>query len=508
MAVNDIPWTGRGDAKMYMQSGNVTTTMKTSLATSSWDTFPWGIEADADGNMTLNGREADKFYLMSGAFSSTIKDSISTAAQTGSPLGPSEDGVNTTLIYATVLCLYSGKITTTVKTSLDITSVDGSVNGCSTFGTTTLVAATQFAKRYWLSGQFTTTIKDSSANIDGGEQAICHDGTDTNGIGSTANIIYVASGLFTTTVKSSISIAAIDTTPNGVSTNNVTGGRMPALDNTGDVVFDLPALWQNNPQTISLPQLTVWGGSGATGDVTLPAITMVAEGTPANVIVDITFPMPTVSSTATGMGGEVNLPQLTIVSSSNPGNNTIDLTLPQIVLTAGNFNRCTASLTMPRFTFETVAQQGTVENIEITMPMLTVNIQAGKTVDLELPVLSVVVSGQNGFVGTFNKSLPVPIVNVKASQTIIGTSYLSLPSPTFTTSLLTGVVSLTGGNRTLPTLILNAHAFRGENGDVAITLPVFSLTNEVALNPSGTFSNSLFALTLDAYADVHTNRFI
>jgi hypothetical protein len=252
----------------------------------------------------------------------------------------------------------------------------------------------------------------------------------------------------------------------------------------------------------NLPLLSVQAEGAPGAAFTLPSLSVAIQGGPG---ASLTLPILTVSATTPFANASVSLPGLSVFAGPARGS---DLTLPSPTVSAGQFVRGNISITLPRPTFITVVQQGTVENIDMTFPVLTLNASVGKKVELTLPQLSFAIEGKNGLLGTFSKSLPRVTVNVKASQNIIGTFGIPLPSPTFSTNLLTGTVSLSGGNRTLPIFSLNAHAYRGENGDVATTLPVLSLTTEVALNPSGTVSQSLFMLTLDAYADIHINRII
>jgi hypothetical protein len=169
---------------------------------------------------------------------------------------------------------------------------------------------------------------------------------------------------------------------------------------------------------------------------------------------------------------------------------------------------CTADIKLPKFTFYTVAQQGSVENIDINLPMMTLNAYSGHVVDLTVPSFVLSASGDNGFVATFSKDLPRLTINVKADQENIATFTNTLPQFSLDLSAVQGIVSTSTANRNIPVFILNAHAYRGENATGAFSLPILELTTEVALNPNGNFGLSLKMLTLDAYADVYTNRFI
>jgi hypothetical protein len=170
--------------------------------------------------------------------------------------------------------------------------------------------------------------------------------------------------------------------------------------------------------------------------------------------------------------------------------------------------RGNVSITLPRPTFYTVAQQGSVENIEIDIPMITLSAYSGHLVDMTVPSFTLAASGENGFVGTFTKSIGPLVVNVKASQENVATFTNALPQFSLDFSGLQGIVSTSTANRDIPMFILNAHAYKGNNADGSFSLPIVTLTTEVALNPSGDTDQSLLMITLDAYADSYTNRFI
>jgi hypothetical protein len=485
-------WVGKNNDKLFEQSGNFTSTVKVSIDISSVATSPSSISpSDNEDNITITNHSGNEFvFFLSGKFTTTVKTSVAMyPAHLYSNDGASCDEVNTLVggledqAEFSNLYIMSGKITSTVKESLQTDAwgvpKDVSNDGINTTWTTTDTF-------YWFSGQITTTVKDSYFFGTTDREGIGWDGTDTLSVGYSLDKLVRFSGRFTSTVKDSENIAAKDGSAEGIETSN----------------FNLK-LGVGNFVDITLPMV----GLTTMNVIVLPMMTVAAFDYNSYSFLD--FPAITLDTWAqVGNQAAVTLPIFTTTTFANPGNNTISLTLPMPTIEAGENIRCDGVINIPQLTLNTVAQQGDVQEFTISLPPFTLNASAGQKLEIALPVLMMEISGENGFLGTYDKKLPVPIVNVKASQNIIGTSYLSLPSPTFTTSLLTGVVSLTGGNRTLPTLLLNAHAFRGENGDVAITLPVLSLIVNTSDSPQGTFSNSLFALTLDAYADVHTNRVI
>jgi hypothetical protein len=262
-------------------------------------------------------------------------------------------------------------------------------------------------------------------------------------------------------------------------------------DNTGDVVFDMPLLWMNNPNTIQMPMLGVSSASGISGDMQLPLFGISAVGD---------------NGVSTG-DFDQSLPMLT-VSATILMSNDVDITLPLLTVSSEKFVRGNGTITLPRFKFNTVAQQGSVHEVELTLPVLALRAFSGHPVGLTLPQFTIVAEGDNGLVGTFIKSLPRLVVNVKADQENIATFINSLPQFNFNLTGLQGIVSTSVSNRNLPMLDINAHAYKGDNGDVDITLPALTLITEVALNPNADLSQTLLMLTLDAYADVYINRII
>jgi len=71
----NTPWCGSEANKLYLQSGQFSSTMKTSLAVGGVDLTPSGISYDGT-NTPWCGFEDDKLYLQSGQFSSTMKNSL------------------------------------------------------------------------------------------------------------------------------------------------------------------------------------------------------------------------------------------------------------------------------------------------------------------------------------------------------------------------------------------------------------------------------------------------
>ncbi len=504
----NIVWTGQQADKLYLQSGEVTSTIKTSQVFS----FAGPEDCSFDGTDSFLGDAGggEKFVKVSGKFTSTLKASLSMGSIDAAMFGMSTDTTSNMVAAGLVTNKHfylSGQFTTTVKTSINVSGTATSIHGISydRNGNTPWTSGNT-DHLYLNSGQFTSTVKDSEnvTTIDTLPSGLSFSGTNTPWIGSTDKKLYIQSGQFTSTLKDSELVSGVDATPRGLETDDFTA-RTSNPDATGDGAFSLPVLWMNNPNIIQFPILQVQAGGGATGVITLPIMTVVGTGTPADNIGTVTFPLMTVSGTASGPGAFINLP--IIVLSTAVIANSVAITLPLMTVSAEKFIRCNGDITLPRPTFFNVVQQGSVENISITLPGLALNAFSGIPVAITLPNLSLNAVGQSGIVGSYDRLLPRMTVSSQAKQEILGTFNVTLPSFSLDNNLLTGIVSL-ASTRNLPVLTLNAHAFRGENGDGAITLPTLTLSTLVALNPNGTFAQSLKMLTLDAYADVHINRII
>lgn len=96
MATTATPWTGTGDDKLYLQSGQFNSTLKTSLSVGAVDTVPEGISWDGT-NTPWVGSTDDKLYLTSGNFTSTIKTSLSVGAVDTTPRDIETNDVNSRL---------------------------------------------------------------------------------------------------------------------------------------------------------------------------------------------------------------------------------------------------------------------------------------------------------------------------------------------------------------------------------------------------------------------------
>ena len=214
------PWIGGEADKLYLQSGQFSSTLKTSRDISGIDSTPTGISYDGT-NTPWSGNGDEKLYIQSGQFSATIKTSIDIGSLAYTCYGISYDGTNTPWCtdtskanYVGRLYLQSGQISSTMKTSLTPNVGEGNYD-ISYDGTNT--PHCYIGKLVLQSGQFSSTIKDSLTVTS--PMGISYDGTNTpytkNGK------LYLQSGQFSSTMKTSLDASGIDNSSQGICTNDV-----------------------------------------------------------------------------------------------------------------------------------------------------------------------------------------------------------------------------------------------------------------------------------------------
>ncbi len=489
MALIDTPWCGKEANKLYLQSGQFTSTLKTSEDVSVIDSFTEGITYDLT-NTPWTGHQGDKFYLQSGQFTSTLKTSEPSVIDT-EPNGISWDGTNTPWSgdIGDKLYLQSGQFTSTLKTSQLVNPPDSSPKGISWDGTNTPWIGLAGDKLYLQSGQFTSTLKTSEGigAIEADPKGISWDGINTPWTGSIGIKLYLQSGQFTSTLKTSEDVSVIDSSPEDICTNNV-NNRIGSDNNSGDAA-------------VTLPQLTVQGLGAATGDITLPQLTV--AGASLGLIGTVTLPLLSIVALGPATGSMI-LPQLTVQVVSGA---TGIITLPLLSVQGTRGFHGIVDITLPIITTEFSGLTGSIDGTTINLPTFIVSITTGLINAILLPQLTLGAEGFSGIKATYAKSLPRMIVNIKATVQSRGTFDISLPAFTLDNELFTGEISL-ASTRDLPMFRITATGFRGENGDGAVTFPAFSLSTESYQSLSGTVVQSLKMLTLDAYADSYTNRII
>jgi hypothetical protein len=237
---NATPWAG-SSSKLFLQSGQFSSTLKTSLASVQSAT---GIEWDGT-NTPWSANGTAKLYLQSGQFSATLKTSRAVA---NSPQGISWDGANSPWANSSTqkLILQSGQFSATVKTSLSVSGVDASPTDVSWDGTNTPWIGATDDKLYLQSGHFSATLKTSVSvtTVDATPAGISWDGTNTPWSGTTDDKLYLQSGQFSATLKTSLTTAYIALNPGGIGTNNVSGRLTPPETITMDKWFNPGAVRQ------------------------------------------------------------------------------------------------------------------------------------------------------------------------------------------------------------------------------------------------------------------------
>jgi hypothetical protein len=130
---SNTPWCGATDDKLYLQSGQFTSTLKTSEDVSGVEGIPQGMSYNGIDTFWC-GSSGAKLYLQSGQFTSTLRTSEDISGIDGIPLGISYDGTNTPWSGndGDKLYLQSGHFTSTLKTSEDVSGIDTSIRGICT----------------------------------------------------------------------------------------------------------------------------------------------------------------------------------------------------------------------------------------------------------------------------------------------------------------------------------------------------------------------------------------
>lgn len=216
--MSDTFWTGDQADKLYLTSGQFSSTLKDSEYVGGIGvTYP---SVSFDGtDCPWSADTSDKLFLQSGAFTSTVKTSQSISAIDQFPRGCSSDDTNTpwTGGQAAKLYLTSGKFSSTLKTSYATGGIDTIPFNLSWDGTNTPWCGFQADKLYLQSGQFSSTLKTSVAvAVATDPSGISWDGTNTPWLAYSTDKLYLQSGQFTSTIKTSLSVGAVDTTPLGI----------------------------------------------------------------------------------------------------------------------------------------------------------------------------------------------------------------------------------------------------------------------------------------------------
>lgn len=211
--MSNIFWVGHGNDYIWIMDG-YTTTVVDSVSVVGVDNATRGVSAD-DTNTPWAGGQADKVYIQSGQVTSTLKDSEGVTVDTRG--GGTDNANGDTGGFGIIkMLLFSGQITSTVKDSENVTNSSNNGSGIS-FTSADTVWSTRAPKLRLDSGQFTSTVKTSLATLpDNDITGVGWDGTNTPQTNSSGDKIYLVSGQFTSTVKESADISGSDTSPQGI----------------------------------------------------------------------------------------------------------------------------------------------------------------------------------------------------------------------------------------------------------------------------------------------------
>lgn len=218
-------------ARLRIMSGQITTTIKVSIAISAVAT-PGGVSSTFAGETLMVGWGTKKSYLLSGQITTTVRDSstlIGTASlPTGLVLDIGDSVTYQAIRFTPKAVTASGLLTTTVKTSLSLAGLSTQSLGMGVDGEDTFLPTNEAVERnLMLSGKFTTTVK-LSLNFGPGvanlwdmaptdADLICSAGGDFN------HKVWVTSGKISTTIKSSALVGGGSANLAGIDTSDLAG---------------------------------------------------------------------------------------------------------------------------------------------------------------------------------------------------------------------------------------------------------------------------------------------
>ncbi len=299
----DTTWVGQQYTKLYLTSGEFSTTIKSSASVSGKDASPRGISWDG-ANTPWGGILGDKLYLNSGQHTSTLLASEVIGSWDNDLRDISWDGTDTPWCgsEAGKLYLQSGQFSGTLKTSQSISGVDSSITGISADDTNTMWTGTTADKLYLQSGRFSSTLLDSEdiSAIETGIRGGAYNGTDTIWTGNADDKLYMTSGQFTSTLKTSLSISSVDDNPLGASTGNV-GGRLASVVDETILPIAMTISMAINAPTIStgiVIEIAAPLSLGlAAGSGTFPGLPLIVL--PPALSLSVALPVPVIEISAT-----------------------------------------------------------------------------------------------------------------------------------------------------------------------------------------------------------------
>ena len=533
----DTVWLGAQTEKLFLQSGEFSSTVKTSQSISVESNNTAGVSwdgTDTPWNGTGGGLHR-ALYLQSGQFSSTVKVSLNVGSIDTQPSGVSWDGTDTPWngFGDDKLYLQSGQFTSTLKTSEAIGGIDGNPRDLSWDGTNTPWCSWS-GTLYLQSGKFTSTLKTSEivSGIDNTVQGISYNGTDTLWSGSAADKLYLQSGQFTSTLKTSESVGGIDINPHGVEAGDVNARLAAAPPNVADpaevilsLALPVPTVVLLSNQVITPVTLTLSITLEATphvdSNVASPGpITMGVNG--ADPVIDFgqEVPVSELSMSMNLFAPTINIITQTIVSpaalnitavfvegTATPDYSWLDSSLPLMTLNAEILNGFIAQPSLPILTLSANCVVGFLTYTTGALPMLTLGIRMGLTVGLGLPMFTLTASGTTSNGAKLTK--PLPLFTLIASGKSTNNISLAQPLPMFTLDAVMVIGGVHSFASNLPMFTLDG---RGINGGAAAVLsenlPLVTLSAAGYSDGNGTLAKSLPLFTLDAFGTAYTNRII
>lgn len=275
--------------KLFLFSGEFTTTIKTSLLSSGFGSSSLrDIDTDDKDTFSADAGTVDKLYRTSGRFSTTVNDSLATGEVETSGItwadpntiwseGPSD------FIFQT-----SGKFTSTIKDSIDLSSITDatpqtvSYDGIHpSFATGSFPSELREHTMFRISGIFSTTVKDSLQSF--GLTAHGFNGTDTLVANTLNRTLFKYSGQFTSTIKTTKNLTSLISVPTGIATDRAFV-RMGGTDLNGDTISSTSSV----SATLSFATLSISGSlsavSSATADMTFSTLAIVGTVTAVSTV--------------------------------------------------------------------------------------------------------------------------------------------------------------------------------------------------------------------------------
>jgi hypothetical protein len=186
-----------------------------------------------------------------------------------------------------------------------------------------------------------------------------------------------------------------------------------------------------------------------------------------------------------------------------------DITLPMFTLNASiEAAGFEASVSLPMLESSAECVVGHIgSGANNPLPMFTLNAQAGLSVELSLPLLTLVGVGTASDVSTLAK--PLPLITLSAVGSSTNRITFDTPLPLITINAVFALGGIHAVAATLPVIRLSAEGTSGSAAGVLATyLPLVTLSGAGYSDGSGTLSKTLPIMTLDAFGTSYISRII